>query len=100
MMERLYRVFLWLDYEQAKDYLTRLTGAPIDTDTMFQLIEEGVLPTWCDMTFQCGISDAEPEAYVEPPERYVKVSYYQHGLIYFTNEDGVNRPGFRGGRFV
>jgi hypothetical protein len=88
MMEKLYRVFEWLDYEQAKDYLTRLTGAPIDTDAMFQLIEEGGLPTWCDMTFQCGITHSEPEEYIVPPERYVKVTCYQHGLIYFTNGDG------------
>lgn len=88
MMEGLYRVFQWLDYEQAKDFLTRLTGVPIDTDAMYQLIEEGGLPTWCDMTFQCGINDAEPEEYFYPPERYVKVTCYQHGVIYFTNEEG------------
>lgn len=87
-MEKLYRVFEWLEYDQAKNYLNRLTGAPIDTDAMFQLIEEGGLPTWCDMTVQCGITDSDPAEHIFPAERYVKVTRYQDGLIYFTNGDG------------
>ncbi|MNC19653.1 hypothetical protein D3C75_675880 [compost metagenome] len=88
MMEKLYRVFEWLDYEQAKDYLTRLTEAPINTDAMFQLIEEGGLPTWCDLTFICGMTDSEPAEFIYPDERYFKVTRFQHGVTYFANGDG------------
>lgn len=87
-MEKLFRAFRWLDFDQFAKYLTYLTKTPIDTDAIFQLIEDGALPVWCD-TFFCGAIASEDDTPASlPTGRYQKISRYEHGIIYIQSPTG------------
>lgn len=87
-MEKLFRAFRWLDFDQFAGYLAYLTETPIDTDAIFQLIEDGALPVWCDTSFCAAVLAADDTPALLPPDRYQKISRYQHGIIYMLSPTG------------
>lgn len=88
-MEKLFRAFKWLDFDQFASYLSHLTDTPIDTDALYQLVEDGALPVWCDMSVCATVLAEDFCTYVSlPPGRYQKISRYEHGVIYFQSPAG------------
>ena len=87
-MEKLFRAFRWLDFDQFASYLTYLTETQIDTDAIFQLIEDGAIPVWCDTSFCAALLAADDTPAPLPPDRYQKLSRYQHGIKYILSPTG------------